>query len=392
MPKATLEKLPYDKTKVKSNAIIVRAFDGSKRELPAYSCLLGRPWTHASGAVLSSLHQKIKFIVDNKLVIISREEDLSVSYPQSTEHIEAVEEALKMAFQSLEISNTTLAKDELRKGKVLRPMMVAARMMIKKGFRVGQGLGKNLHGISKPIELRGNSGRKGLGYWPKISCMKPYRQYRKGTTNLYKNFISKRYANQVEEAATEENSPKSFVRPCSSQEETNNWTIQEVPMTYVLKSPKEQIKANDISSSQHHLNNLVNQSNGEGTSQEPPSELKWLIELEDQIILPHQEETETINIGFKGEVKEVKVGRAMCSDDRNELIQLLTEYVDIFALSYRDMPRLDNEIEEHKIPLEPSCPPIKQKLRRMNPETSLKIKEEVKKQLEVRFLTVAKYP
>ncbi|RDY06719.1 hypothetical protein CR513_09243, partial [Mucuna pruriens] len=37
-------------------------------------------------------------------------------------------------------------------------------LMIKKGFRVGQGLGKNLHGISKSIELKGNPRRNGLGY------------------------------------------------------------------------------------------------------------------------------------------------------------------------------------------------------------------------------------
>ncbi|RDX66999.1 hypothetical protein CR513_54181, partial [Mucuna pruriens] len=335
MPKATLENFPYDRTKVKSNAIIVRAFGESKREVmgeleipvqigpfkfqisfqimdikPVYSFLLGRPWIHASSPIPSSLHQKLKRLI--------------VSYPQSTKHVETVEEALETTFQSLEIANTTLAKDEPRKGKVLRPMMAAARMMIKKGFRVGQGLGKNLHGISKPIELRVNLGRKGLGYWPETPRMKPYRQY-----------------HQVEEAVVEEKSPESLVRSCSLQEETNNWTVQEVPMTYVL--------------------NLVNQSNGEGTSQEPP-------------------------------IKEVKVGRAMSLDDRNELVQLLTKYVDIFAWSYKDMPGLDNEIVEHRIPMEPNCPPVKQKLRRMNPKTSLKIKEEMKKQLEAEFLTIAKYP
>ena len=60
---------------------MVRAFDGSKRAVfgevelpvkigpemfksvfyvmdiqPAYSCLLGRPWVHAAGAVTSTLH------------------------------------------------------------------------------------------------------------------------------------------------------------------------------------------------------------------------------------------------------------------------------------------------------------------------------------------------
>ena len=35
---------------------------------------------------------------------------------------------------------------------------------------------------------------------------------------------------------------------------------------------------------------------------------------------------------------------------------------------------------------------MKQKLRRMEPEMSLKIKEEVKKQFDVGFLAVARYP
>ena len=36
--------------------------------------------------------------------------------------------------------------------------------------------------------------------------------------------------------------------------------------------------------------------------------------------------------------------------------------------------------------------PVKQKLRRVKPEILLKIKEEVKKQLDAGFLEVAKYP
>ncbi|RDX98125.1 Retrovirus-related Pol polyprotein from transposon 17.6, partial [Mucuna pruriens] len=65
--------------------------------------------------------------------------------------------------------------------------------------------------------------------------------------------------------------------------------------------------------------------------------------------------------------------------DKTNLVQLLKEYVDIFAWSYRDMLGLDKEIVEHKIPLEPHYPPIKQKLRRISLDVSLKIKEEVKK-------------
>ncbi|RDY01044.1 hypothetical protein CR513_15680, partial [Mucuna pruriens] len=81
LPKATLEKLTSTDARLSASSVVVRAFDGSKREVmgeiilpiligpttfnitfqvmdihPAYSCLLGRPWIHAAGVVPSSLH------------------------------------------------------------------------------------------------------------------------------------------------------------------------------------------------------------------------------------------------------------------------------------------------------------------------------------------------
>nr|KYP33205.1 hypothetical protein KK1_045964 [Cajanus cajan] len=42
---------------------------------PAYSFLLGRPWIHQARVVPSTLHQKVKFVVDHKLVVVQAEED-----------------------------------------------------------------------------------------------------------------------------------------------------------------------------------------------------------------------------------------------------------------------------------------------------------------------------
>jgi len=96
MPKATLDKLPCEIAYMRPSSMVVRAFDGSRREvvgeielpvqvgpctfevvfqvmdiLPTYSCLLGRPWIHFVGVMPSTLHQKLKFMVDNKLIIES---------------------------------------------------------------------------------------------------------------------------------------------------------------------------------------------------------------------------------------------------------------------------------------------------------------------------------
>ena len=68
--------------------MVVRAFDGTKKEVleniklsiqvgpyifdsefivmdinPSYNCFLGRPWIHMAGVVLSTLYQKIKFVI-----------------------------------------------------------------------------------------------------------------------------------------------------------------------------------------------------------------------------------------------------------------------------------------------------------------------------------------
>ena len=56
------------------------------------------------------------------------------------------------------------------------------------------------------------------------------------------------------------------------------------------------------------------------------------------------------------------------------------------------MPRIDTDIVQHCIPTDPTMKPVKQKLRRMKLEWTLKIKEEVEKQYNAGFLRVVNYP
>ena len=125
---------------------------------------------------------------------------------------------------------------------------------------------------------------------------------------------------------------------------------------------------------------------------ETPPELLRLVEQEARELKPHQEDVEVINLGDENEKKEVKIGTVMKKEIQGQLCALLREFKDIFAWSYQDMPGLDPDIVQHKLPLKPECPPIKQKLRRMKPKVSLKIKDEVEKQFNAGFLAVAKYP
>ncbi|RDX79701.1 hypothetical protein CR513_39842, partial [Mucuna pruriens] len=101
---------------------------------------------------------------------------------------------------------------------------------------------------------------------------------------------------------------------------------------------------------------------------------------------------ENINLGEGIEGREVRIGKQVPPDLRIKLAKLLKEYADIFSWSYQDMPGLDREIVEHKLPLLPGSTLIRQQLRRMRPEVALKIKEEVEKQWNAGFLAVANYP
>jgi len=125
---------------------------------------------------------------------------------------------------------------------------------------------------------------------------------------------------------------------------------------------------------------------------EPSPELMRLVEQESKKVKPHQEDVETLNLGEEDEKKEVKIGTSMKREVKQKLCALLKEFRDVFAWSYNDMPGLDTDTVQHKLPLKPECPPVRQKLRRMKPEMSLKIKEEVQKQFDAGFLAVAKYP
>jgi hypothetical protein len=110
------------------------------------------------------------------------------------------------------------------------------------------------------------------------------------------------------------------------------------------------------------------------------------LDREKRAIQRHQEAIELINLGTDEEKREIKIGALLEASVKEKVIDLLREYVVIFAWSYQDMPCLDPEIVEHRLPLKPECPPVKQRLRRSHPDMALKIKEEIQKHINAGFL------
>ena len=99
-----------------------------------------------------------------------------------------------------------------------------------------------------------------------------------------------------------------------------------------------------------------------------------------------------MNVGTAEDLKILKVRGNLSEEEKNGLKELLKEYVDIFAWSYNDMLGLDPLIVVHKLHTREEAKPKRQKLRCFKLDLLLKIKEEVKKLLEVGFIEVSDYP
>ena len=138
------------------------------------------------------------------------------------------------------------------------------------------------------------------------------------------------------------------------------------------------------------LSSLLHVSSGnEALNTERILNDEHLINEEDEAkIKPIENETIKINLGTLENPKEVKIGSTLSSEEQKELTKLLKEFPKVFTWSYKDMPKIDPDIVQHRISTLLEVKSVKQKLRRMKPEWMVKIKEEVIKQLKAGFIKV----
>jgi hypothetical protein len=176
MPKTTLARLSYQGAPMRHSGVVVRAFDGSRRsvmgevDLPmmigphvfqitfqvmdiqaAYSCLLGRPWIHEAGAVTSTLHQKLKFVKNGKLITVEGEQALLVSHLSTFSFI-GVDDVDGSQFQRLSLDD----KNTKKNGTIMSSLK-DAQEVLKNGPSAIWG---------KVVVLPENKRREGLGFSP----------------------------------------------------------------------------------------------------------------------------------------------------------------------------------------------------------------------------------
>ncbi|PKI63050.1 hypothetical protein CRG98_016574 [Punica granatum] len=201
-PVTTLKQMNVDLNRVRPSKTTVRAFDGSWREVNgeidllievdpcsfsvtfqvfdipnAFSLLLGRPWIHSAGAVPSSLHQKLKFIVEERLITVKGEEDYAIYKETAVPYI-SVGNDENLPFHSFETISVIRNYGEVGPSRADR---MIGKVLLRHNYIPGTGLGARGQGISRPIEveeLHSNPNHRHVDSNPFEECLgEPRRVY-----------------------------------------------------------------------------------------------------------------------------------------------------------------------------------------------------------------------
>jgi len=224
MTKATYDQLSYKDPPLRRSGVMVKAFDGSRKNVPgevdlpitigphifqitfqvmdiqaSYSCLLGRPWIHEAGAVKSTLHQKLKFVKNGKLVTVNGEGALLVSHLSAFSFIGA-DNIEGTPFQGL-----VMEEDNTKKSEASISPLRDAQKVIQAGGSTSW---------EKLIELPENKHREGLGFSPSTDLSKTRAVYGpvRGTFHSSGFIHTLSEASAISEDSPEE-APQSFVTP-----------------------------------------------------------------------------------------------------------------------------------------------------------------------------------
>ena len=93
-----------------------------------------------------------------------------------------------------------------------------------------------------------------------------------------------------------------------------------------------------------------------------------------------------INIGTNNEPKMIKIGKGTSEKERNDLVNLVKEYRDVFTFTYDELKAYREDVFQHIIPLKQyikEVKPFRQKLRQINPKLAPIVKKELEKMLVV---------
>ena len=113
-------------------------------------------------------HQKLKFIIENKVVSVEREEDIIAATSTDAPYVKLDEDIQESSFQSFEFVNATYVKEKLLMvGLCLsKSTHMGLKLTISKSAYPRNGLEKCLQRIAKALKVVNQNDKRGLGFKP----------------------------------------------------------------------------------------------------------------------------------------------------------------------------------------------------------------------------------
>ncbi|XP_077242504.1 uncharacterized protein LOC143883019 [Tasmannia lanceolata] len=105
------------------------------------------------------------------------------------------------------------------------------------------------------------------------------------------------------------------------------------------------------------------------------------------------EDLENIPLFESGNGEKVaRVGSSLPDNLKMNLIKFLRQNSDVFAWSPADIPEIDPKLSIHRLNVDPTSKPVKQRRRSFTPERQKAIGEEIEKLLQAEFIEEIHYP
>ncbi|PKI63435.1 hypothetical protein CRG98_016102 [Punica granatum] len=340
-PVTTLKQMNVDLNRVRPSKTAFRAFNDvgpcsfsvtfQVLDIPnAFSLLLGRPWIHSPGAVPSSLHQRLKFIVEEKLITVKGEEDYA-TYKETTVPYISIGDDENLPFHSFEIISVIRDYEEVGPTRTDRMM---GKILIHYNYIPSAGLGAHRQGISHPIEVEEYKYRMGLGFRP--SCHEIVEARR----NKYLRHLAARYGTLNKGLFIPLVShffpgpPHIVGMPSMAPPRTP--TTHLLPYQPCTLSPRRFLQGLHSNSNLRYVDSNPSEERleepgpiyfgeGLGDDGQVPEIEESLRRLEDRQLTP-VEPTEEINVGIEEESRTLKIGTGLDPAQQTRMIDFLKEY------------------------------------------------------------------
>ena len=75
---------------------------------------------------------------------------------------------------------------------------------------------------------------------------------------------------------------------------------------------------------------------------------------------PIEDKVIQIDVGDQKHLKLISISESLSPKEKQDLITLIKEYINVFAWGYEDMPGLDPQVAMHHLNIKPDPKPVKQ--------------------------------